>query len=82
LYFMCRVMGRLVLVPPPTWLNWKPAHTGKQVVDQTGAAARKLTPFQLRLAASIRLAQHPALPMWLVRLFDECSSCSGALVLQ
>ena len=25
LYFMCSVIGRRVLVPPPTWLNWKPS---------------------------------------------------------
>ena len=44
LYFMCSVMGRRVLVPPPTWLNWNPisastsAAAGRRVLAARGSS--------------------------------------------
>lgn len=35
LYFICRVMGRRVFVPPPTWLNWNPMRASTKALLPT-----------------------------------------------
>ena len=36
LYFMWSVIGLRVLVPPPTWLNWKPMRASTRAGESGG----------------------------------------------
>jgi hypothetical protein len=56
LYFMCSVMGRRVLVPPPTWLNWKPS--ARRGVPSPGGGGQHAVCLQHRAAIAGQLWNH------------------------